>query len=277
MSHNDQLWQRIHGNFSHQAHCEYQVEFFGDIKGGLEGKIDNIVEHMKKLILGYTETVYAGIDFSQVDWTKLALRYWEAYRPLITADRRTEDAQQAEIQANNQIHPSRGTLSSAAQDVLNRSTITGCLLKLPPGQLDTKLYGAIKKALEFAGGKWNTSQQGFLFGFDPTEKLGIIRATGVSINEQKRDQAFYTPSTLACEVVEMAGIEHGHWVLEPSAGRGAMLHHDFARLALADPGFQAIARPVTRAWLQKEGMGPAFIGYVASTWKHFVTDEETAA
>ena len=58
-------------------------------------------------------------------------------------------------------------------------------------------------------------------------------------------------------------------------GRGAMLHHDFARLALAGPGFQAIARPVTRAWLQKEGMGPAFIGYVASTWKHFVTDDET--
>ena len=60
-------------------------------------------------------------------------------------------------------------------------------------------------------------------------------------------------------------------------GRGAMLHHDFARLALADPGFQAIARPVTRAWLQKEGMGPAFIGYVATTWKHFVTDEDIAA
>jgi tRNA-dihydrouridine synthase len=60
-------------------------------------------------------------------------------------------------------------------------------------------------------------------------------------------------------------------------GRGAMLHHDFARLALADPGFAAIARPVTRAWLQKEGMGPAFIHYVATTWKHFVTDEETGA
>ena len=26
------------------------------------------------------------------------------------------------------------------------------------------------------------------------------------------------------------------------------------------------------AWLEKEGLGPAFIGYVASTWKIFVSD-----
>jgi 2,4-dienoyl-CoA reductase-like NADH-dependent reductase (Old Yellow Enzyme family) len=53
-------------------------------------------------------------------------------------------------------------------------------------------------------------------------------------------------------------------------GRGAMLHHDFARRALADPGFKSIERPVTRAYLASEGLGPAFIDYVASTWKHFV-------
>ena len=28
----------------------------------------------------------------------------------------------------------------------------------------------------------------------------------------------------------------------------------------------------TFAWLEKEGLGPAFIGYVASTWKNFVSD-----
>ncbi len=45
-----------------------------------------------------------------------------------------------------------------------------------------------------------------------------------------------------------------------------------AALALADPAFRCVERPVTRAWLEKEGLGPAFIGYVASTWKNFVTD-----
>ncbi len=56
-------------------------------------------------------------------------------------------------------------------------------------------------------------------------------------------------------------------------GRGAMLHHDFARRALADPGFRCIERPVSRAHLQAEGLGPAFLQYVASTWPRFVADE----
>jgi 2,4-dienoyl-CoA reductase-like NADH-dependent reductase (Old Yellow Enzyme family) len=65
-------------------------------------------------------------------------------------------------------------------------------------------------------------------------------------------------------------LEHGaDFVL---IGRGAMLHHDFARRALADAGFQSIPRPVTRAYLAQEGLGPVFVDYVASTWKHFVSD-----
>jgi 2,4-dienoyl-CoA reductase-like NADH-dependent reductase (Old Yellow Enzyme family) len=53
-------------------------------------------------------------------------------------------------------------------------------------------------------------------------------------------------------------------------GRGAMLHHDFARRALADPGFAAIARPVPRAHLEAEGLGPDFLRYIASTWPNFM-------
>ena len=53
----------------------------------------------------------------------------------------------------------------------------------------------------------------------------------------------------------------------------AMLHHDFARRALADPAFCCIERPVSRAHLQAEGLGPAFLQYVSSTWPRFVADE----
>jgi 2,4-dienoyl-CoA reductase-like NADH-dependent reductase (Old Yellow Enzyme family) len=53
-------------------------------------------------------------------------------------------------------------------------------------------------------------------------------------------------------------------------GRGAMLHHDFARRALADPAFRCIERPVSRAHLEAEGLGPAFLQYVTSTWPRFV-------
>ncbi len=55
-------------------------------------------------------------------------------------------------------------------------------------------------------------------------------------------------------------------------GRGAMLHHDFARRALADAGFRSIERPVSRAHLQAEGLGPAFLEYVTRTWPRFVAE-----
>jgi hypothetical protein len=55
-------------------------------------------------------------------------------------------------------------------------------------------------------------------------------------------------------------------------GRGAVLHHDFARRALADAAFDSRPRPVSRDVLRAEGVGPAFIGYLASEWKDFVAD-----
>lgn len=55
-------------------------------------------------------------------------------------------------------------------------------------------------------------------------------------------------------------------------GRGAILHHDFPRRAMAEPGFDSVPRPVTRDHLRREGLGEAFIDYVASGWKGFVAD-----
>ncbi len=52
-------------------------------------------------------------------------------------------------------------------------------------------------------------------------------------------------------------------------GRGAILHHDFASRVIADPAFAVTPIPVTRAHLQAEGLGPAFVEYMA-TWKGFV-------
>ena len=67
-------------------------------------------------------------------------------------------------------------------------------------------------------------------------------------------------------------LEHGaDFVL---LGRAAILHHDFPKKVAADPDFRAIALPVTRAHLQAEGLGPAFVNYM-NTWKGFVVQEET--
>ncbi|MCK9543387.1 MAG: NADH:flavin oxidoreductase [Novosphingobium sp.] len=52
-------------------------------------------------------------------------------------------------------------------------------------------------------------------------------------------------------------------------GRGAILHHDFPRRALADPGFESVPRPVSRDHLRAEGLSEPFIEYM-TTFKDFV-------
>ncbi len=58
-------------------------------------------------------------------------------------------------------------------------------------------------------------------------------------------------------------------------GRAAVLHHDVPRLYAANPDFQPIALPVSRAHLAAEGLSPNFIEYM-NNWKGFVAAEETA-
>ncbi len=114
-------------------------------------------------------------------------------------------------------------MTTEVTDILNRSTITGNTLVLPPGQLERKLYESVNKALTNAGGKWNKSAKGHVFSGDPRIKLGLMLETGISIDERKTFQAFYTPSSLCARMVELADIRDGHEVLEPSAGSGNIL------------------------------------------------------
>ncbi|MGE0740615.1 MAG: NADH:flavin oxidoreductase [Hyphomonadaceae bacterium] len=54
-------------------------------------------------------------------------------------------------------------------------------------------------------------------------------------------------------------------------GRGAILHHDFAKRVAADPDFKPIALPVSEQHLRDEGLGPVFVNYMR-TWKGFVAE-----
>jgi 2,4-dienoyl-CoA reductase-like NADH-dependent reductase (Old Yellow Enzyme family) len=65
------------------------------------------------------------------------------------------------------------------------------------------------------------------------------------------------------------------WCLERGAdfvtiGTAAILHHDFARKVLADPAFVSVPQPVSRAHLEAESVGPAFVDYLATNWDDFV-------
>lgn len=112
-------------------------------------------------------------------------------------------------------------LTDEVKDVLSRATVDGNVLYLPEEQLDRKLYEAVNKALTNAGGKWKT-RVGHVFPSNAAPKLAAMLGTGVSVDEKKRDQAFFTPDDLADHVAELADVR-GCDVLDPEAGRGALV------------------------------------------------------
>ncbi|MDB5450715.1 MAG: NADH:flavin oxidoreductase/NADH oxidase [Phenylobacterium sp.] len=59
-------------------------------------------------------------------------------------------------------------------------------------------------------------------------------------------------------------------------GRAAILHHDYPEQVRRNPAFEPTALPVTADYLRREGLGPAFIGYMQS-WPGFVAAEPETA
>lgn len=108
-------------------------------------------------------------------------------------------------------------------EALQNSTIEGNVVKLPPVQLDRDVYLKVKKSLELIGGKWKSGKiQGFVFPEDPTELLAQI-AGGEKRDLKKEYQFFETPDDIADRLVKLANIQPGEDILEPSAGRGAIV------------------------------------------------------
>jgi hypothetical protein len=96
---------------------------------------------------------------------------------------------------------------------------------LPPGQLDRKLYVAVNKVLEEAGGKWSRKCRAHVFQKDPRPTLGVAITTG-TIRTAREDGYFPTPPAIAERLVQKLSLGWGRkpWrVLEPSAGTGALV------------------------------------------------------
>ena len=138
-------------------------------------------------------------------------------------------------------------ITSEVRDVLERSTITGSTLVLPTGQLDRKLYEAVNKVLVNAGGKWKKGT-GHVFPSDPRPKLGLALETGVSKDEKKALQAFYTPPALAARLVALADVS-GKTVLEPSCGAGALIVEALVQGAKTVDGIEVDVGTINRAAL----------------------------
>lgn len=123
-------------------------------------------------------------------------------------------------------------LSAEALTVLGSMIIDNTLAKITAGQLDRKLYVEVNKALEALGGKWNKKLGGHVFTEDARDALDQVVLTG-EFSDKRQDFGFFeTPDPLAWRLVEMADLRSGMRVIEPSAGRGALLRRIFNVVAL---------------------------------------------
>lgn len=113
-------------------------------------------------------------------------------------------------------------IADDVRDVLARSVVEGNILRLPPGQLDRKLYTRVDQALTAIGGKWNRSKKGHVFDGDP--RAAIERATNDGKVAHPNQHDFFPTSRAVAEMAcHRLGMGDG-WkrTLEPSAGDGAL-------------------------------------------------------
>jgi predicted RNA methylase len=106
--------------------------------------------------------------------------------------------------------------------VLSRSTTDGMKLFLPVGQLERKMYMDVNKVLEAAGGKWSRKDKAHVFESEAFDRLDQILLTGEVEIPKDEFNYFPSPPAVVARLIELAEIEHGMHVLEPSAGRGAI-------------------------------------------------------
>lgn len=112
----------------------------------------------------------------------------------------------------------------SAEEILKHCTLEDNVLKLPCVKFNKKSYADAKKWIEEAGGNWTGGKvQGFTFPFN-AERVFAILKEGRRCNLQQDYQFFETPAEVADWLVMLAGgIHESDTVLEPSAGRGALI------------------------------------------------------
>lgn len=111
-----------------------------------------------------------------------------------------------------------------AEDILKQCMLQDNILKLPTVKFNKKSYAEAKKWIEEAGGCWTGGKiQGFTFPFNADRVFSILKE-GKRCNLQQEYQFFETPDAVADWLVMLAGgIHEEDTVLEPSAGRGALV------------------------------------------------------
>ena len=120
------------------------------------------------------------------------------------------------------------TIAPDVEAVLRQAVLMGNMLVLQ-GQLSRDLYVKTNKVLELVGFKWSKKFKGHVGEGDSMDRLKEALSGGTVVDEKATFQFYETPDDLADRMVELANIREGDRVLEPSAGKGALVHAIFRR------------------------------------------------
>jgi hypothetical protein len=111
-------------------------------------------------------------------------------------------------------------ISANVLDILSRATAEGNAVKIHD-RLDRATYVAVNEVMVAAGGKWNRKAQAHVFPEDAAPVLAGLLDDG-SIVRPQDEGWFPTPAAVLLAMTELAPVEPGMEVLEPSAGEGAI-------------------------------------------------------
>jgi len=110
------------------------------------------------------------------------------------------------------------TIPEEVLTVLSTVEIDGNNVRIT-AQLDRKLYLAVNKVLGRIGGKWNKKAKAHVFDVDPTERLEMVINSGM-LDPKVKTGYFPTPAPIVDRMIELANLQSGQQILEPSAGQG---------------------------------------------------------
>lgn len=119
-------------------------------------------------------------------------------------------------------------------EILSQGNTDGNKYFLPQIQLDRAMYVKVNKVLEAAGGKWNRSAKAHIFGYDAEQRMDEIILTGEVEVPKDEFEFFPTPERIVDMMFRQINMKEGDFVLEPSAGRGAIAFEAVARGAQVD-------------------------------------------
>lgn len=182
--------------------------------------IDNLPDLIDQETI-YDKNGYVDIEFmtSILEWmsrmASTSLKVQKSLNRLLGVE---------ENEQNNKKNKDDSGIKWSVEEILKHCILKDNVLKLPQVQFNKKSYAEAKEWIEEAGGSWKGGKvQGFTFPFDAKRVFAILH-DGKRCNLQQDFQFFETPSDVADWLVMLAGgISDTDKILEPSAGRGALI------------------------------------------------------